>query len=76
MSADSFVFDTDQLHAAGRQFVEQGPTATKAQRQAEVDGALNFLLSDATRKLRVQPSPRAGGLSPEGAYQPRPERIG
>lgn len=76
MSTTGFCFDSDQLDVAGRLFVEQGPADTRALRQAEVDGAKNFLLSDAARKLRVQPSPRAGGLSPEGTYQTRPERIG
>lgn len=58
MSATGFVFDSDQLEAAGRQFVEQGPVATRDLRQAEVDGAKNFLLSDAARKLRIdRPEP-------------------
>lgn len=58
----SFVFNIEQLRAAGERFVADGPAATRAQRQAEVDGALNFLLSDAATKLRptklVYPPPR------------------
>lgn len=71
MSASSYVFDSDQLDAAARQFVEQGPKDTRALRQAEVDGARNFLLSDAARKLRIEHRPlgSTAGLSPEGRYR-------
>ena len=74
MSALGFCFDSDQLDAAGRLFVEQGPAATRDLRQAEVAGAMNFRLSDAARKLRVQHAPAS--LAPDGTYPTRPERIG
>lgn len=73
MSGAVFTFTEDQLRAAGERFVADGAgdKSQRALRQAEVDGALNFLLSDAARKLRVGgPQPAStSGLSPEGAYR-------
>lgn len=59
MSGATFTFTEDQLRAAGERFVIEGPQDKNfvAMRQAEVDGAMNFLLSDAAKKLRVAPMP-------------------
>ena len=59
MSGAYFHFTEDQLREAGKRHVEQGASdmRMRADRQADVDGALNFLLSDACKKLRTDPKP-------------------
>lgn len=63
MSGQAWVFDEDMLRAAAERFVGDGAGADKlrALRQQEVDGAMNFLKSDAARKLRVERAERRGG---------------
>lgn len=59
-----WTFDEAKLHAAGERFVEDGAPGNDARalRQQEVDGALNFLKSEAAAKLRVAPSPSRQGI--------------
>lgn len=72
-----FYFDEDKLRAAGERFVADGAGDQKmrAVRQAEVDGALNFLLSDAARKLRVERAdPGSGGIRNDAPARPLPPK--
>lgn len=65
----AFVFDLEQLRAAGERYVAEGPAGTRAQRQEEVDGALMFLQSDAAAKLRPV------GLQPKDQPLAKPART-
>jgi hypothetical protein len=42
------------LMACAMKYVEEGPSVTKGLRQAEVDGAMAFLYSDAAKPLRIE----------------------
>lgn len=78
MTHELWYFDTDKLNAACEAYVENGVKDPKqrALRQEEVDGAKAFLGSEAAKKLRVEQTRSMTGLSPEGKYQARPERLG
>lgn len=54
MSGVAFVFSEDQLRAAGERYVAEGSVGSVWTRKADVEGALDFLLSDQAQKLRVQ----------------------
>lgn len=57
MNATVLAYDDDKFNDAAARYVEDGSPVLKAERQRDVDGVRNFLLSAAADKLRVSPSP-------------------
>lgn len=59
MSGFMLIVTKDQLERAGVEYVANGPVATRALRQDEVDGAMVFLQCEALAKHRkpVEPHP-------------------
>lgn len=76
----AYVFTDDRAAAVCQRYasdVDLGNHSERNRRRRDVAGFWAVLRSQAGQdKLAVQPSPTAGGLSPEGAYQTQPERIG
>lgn len=70
----AWTFNRAQLQAALDRFIGDGPAVTRAQRQAEADGALMVLDSDAFQKLRVphNPVPIGAGEPSGGGGEGRP----
>lgn len=58
--ATILVYDQQKFDDAARQYVEEGAPILKAERQADVDGARRFLLSEAAAKLHVRQGERRG----------------
>jgi hypothetical protein len=71
----AWAFNRSQLQGYLERFVAEGPGATRAQRQAEADGALMVLDSDAfTKARREDPAPAPHGpMLTTGQYSPPKE---
>lgn len=68
----AWTFNRGQLQQHLEEFVAEGPAATRAQRQAEADGTLMVLQSDAFKKLRKDdpPAPALGPMLTTGERKP------